>query len=247
MVDTLSYPLGPGDVLLVEVIGEPDMSGELRVAADQCLEIPYAGRVRVGGLTVDQAAVEITRVLGARFLTNPQVALDIVRLASKQVNVSGGLVEPGVYPITSGKTTVSSLVVRAGGLLDPATPHAEIWRDGEAGREVIAVDLEAIFRGEAAADLELMAGDYLSVPPPQQVFVDGKVAKAGGYVYRDGMTITQAIANAGGASGPAKVTAVQLLRGTERRKVNLKRILDGRDPDVVLRPGDQIYVPESVF
>lgn len=246
-MDTLTYQLGPGDVLRVEIVGEPDMTGERRIAGDGTIDIAFAGRVKVAGLTLDAAVAEITRVVGARYVANPQVTLDIVRLNSKRIEVSGGVNKPGVYALSSGKTTVNDLLVRAGGLLDPATPKAEIWRDVPEGRQVIKVDLERISRGEVEADVEILDGDHLNVAPPQQVFVDGKVAKAGGYVYRDGMTITQAIANAGGFAGSARIRAVQLIRGTERIRVNVKRILDGHESDVVLRPGDQIYVPESAL
>lgn len=247
VVDTLTYQLGPGDVVHVEVVGEPDMSGDRRIGSDGTVDIAFAGPVAVGGLTLDQATAEITRVLGARYLTRPQVTLDILKLNSKRVELTGGVVKPGVYALSAGHTTVSDLIVRSGGLVDPATPRAEVWRDGVAGREVLPIDLESVNRGDVSADLELIAGDHLNVPPPPQVFVDGRVAKAGAYVYRDGMTITQAITNAGGFAGSARTTFVQLIRGTDHKRVNVKRILEGHENDILLRPGDQIYVPESAF
>jgi polysaccharide export outer membrane protein len=93
----------------------------------------------------------------------------------------------------------------------------------------------------------VLPGDRLVIPEPKQVFVDGKVGKPGPYVYRDGMTITQALATAGGASETANTTRVQIRRGLDRVIVNVRRILAGNAADMQLRPGDIVYVPESIF
>lgn len=246
-VDVMTYVLGPGDVIDVEVVGEADMSGDKRVGADGSIELPYAGHVQVGGLTLDAATKLLTTRLAEKVLVNPQVLVNLKMAVSKRVEVSGGVSKPGMVTLERGKTTVSDLVVLAGGLVDPSTARAEIWRDGPTGRIILTVDLEAIGRGELAADVEILPGDHFEVPQAQQVFVDGQVQKPAGYSYRDGMTLTQAIANAGGATGTARLTAVQIRRGSEQQVVNVKRVMRGAEADFMLRPGDQIYVPESVF
>ncbi len=246
-VDVLTYVLGPGDVIAVEVVGEPDMSGDKRVGADGSIELPYAGKVVVGGLTLDVATKLLTARLAEKVLVNPQVLVNLKMAVSKRVEVSGGVTKPGMITLERGRTTVSDLIVLAGGLADPSTSRAEIWRDTENGRIIIPIDLEAIGRGGLAADVEILPGDHFEVPQAQQVFVDGQVEKPAGYSYREGMTLTQAIANAGGATGTARLTAVQIRRGSEQQVVNVKRVMRGAEADFMLRPGDQIYVPESVF
>jgi polysaccharide export outer membrane protein len=247
VADARTYPLGPGDVVAVEVVGEAAMSGAMRVGVDGALEIPYAGRVVVEGLVLDAAAERIRGRLAEGYLKNPQVVCTITHLASKRLEVNGGVVRPGVYFIDTGRMTVSQLVVRAGGLVDQSASKAEIWRVTDGVRSIVPVDLEKVTKGDEGADLELLPGDHLQVPQPELVTVNGNIEKAGNLVYRDGMTLTQAIAGAGGATTTAKLTAVVLLRGDERSTVNVKKIIAGRAADVVLRPGDSIYVPESVF
>jgi polysaccharide export outer membrane protein len=245
--DVLTYPLGPGDELRVEVVGQPDMSGDLRVAADGTLTIPLARAVPVAGLTLDQARDAIIADLSDGYLRNPQVILDISTFASRQVAVSGGVLQPGAYPLISGLTTVSRVLLEAGGITDPNAPQAQIWRDTNGTREVIEVDLERLRRGDPAADLPLLPGDQVYVPLADQVFVDGQVQKPGAIAYRDGMTLTEAIIQAGSALGTARLSGVYIMRGGERMNVNLKRILRGKDEDVPLLPADRIYLPESVF
>jgi len=161
------------------------------------------------------------------------------------VSIIGGVTKQGEYPFTARTLHVSEVLVRAGGLIDPSTPSAQVFRDGPSGREVIAVDLEGIGRGDRAADIDLLPGDHLEVPPALQIFVDGQVQKPGTVVFREGMTVTQAVAAAGGAAQTALTTKVTLIREETQIPVNLKRILKGQEADVSLRPGDHVYVPES--
>jgi polysaccharide export outer membrane protein len=85
----------------------------------------------------------------------------------------------------------------------------------------------------------------------KKIFVFGEVQKPGTFQYEDGMNIVQAITLAGGfAQRAAKnsTSVTRLLDGTERRvKVAVEDIGLGRAENFNLRPGDIIFVPESLF
>lgn len=79
----------------------------------------------------------------------------------------------------------------------------------------------------------------------------GEVGKPGQYNLRNDITVTQAIAVAGGFTPTAK-TQVLLYRAVsanwaEVRELKLKDLLNGKkiSEDVHLRPGDMIFVPEK--
>jgi len=244
----VSYELGVGDTVTVEVLGQPDMSGSFPIGPDGAVEIPYAGRVVVANFTVAGAREQIEARLRDGYVKIPQVVVRVEQITSKILKVTGGVVDPGEYPMTAAQMRVSDLVVRSGGLVDPSTPRAEVWR-GEEGvqRQVLVVDLERVSKGDRDADLLLIPGDTLAVPPAQQIFVDGRVKSPGGYLFREGATVSTAVAAAGGADGTALTTKVKLIRGKEQSIINLRRILKGLDADVLLKPGDHVYVPESPF
>ena len=151
------------------------------------------------------------------------------------------------YWLDQGRTTVSQMIVRAGGLSDPTAPRAIVFRDVGGMPTPIPIDLDRINVGDVTADIELRAGDRLYVPPVESVYVEGQVSKPGAIAYRDGMTVTQAIAQGGGALGTARRAGVYIMRGGEKIPVNLKRIQAGEDADIVLRPSDHVYIPESAF
>jgi polysaccharide export outer membrane protein len=86
------------------------------------------------------------------------------------------------------------------------------------------------------------------------VVVGGQVARPGKYDLRGDMTITQAIAVAGGFNTSAKHSQVVLYRRVsenlyEAKLVNVKKIMKSRDltEDTHLKPGDTLFVPQNAF
>ncbi len=247
VAEVLDYQIGPGDVLYLEVVGQPDMTGEERVSGDGNIMVPEAKSVPIAGLTLDQARDAIIGTLAAGYLRNPQVVLNVKEFASKKIAVSGGVKTPDSYAMEGGRSRLSDVLLRAGGLVDPAAPRAEVWRDVQGVRHIIPVDLERLRRGEAEGDIELLAGDTVYVPQVDQVYVDGQVGKPGGVAYRDGMKLTEAIAQAGSVTSLGREQAVTITRDGEQIRVNLKRVLAGKEADFALKPKDHIYIPESTF
>ncbi|MSQ00519.1 MAG: hypothetical protein EXR71_01340 [Myxococcales bacterium] len=244
----VSFELGIGDTVHLEVLGQLEMSGSFPVGTDGAIDVPYAGRVVIGGFTLSGAKEQLEARLRDGYVLNPQVVLTVEQITSKLVKVTGGVEAPGEFPLTRKHTRVSDLLVRAGGLLDPSAPSAELFRLGAGGaRVVVPVDLYLIAKGDITADVEVLANDTLAVPPALEIFVDGHVQKPGSLVFHDGMTVATAVAAAGGLNTTALPTRVKVLRGESQIIVNLKRVLAGKDPDVAVKPGDHINVPESPF
>jgi len=82
----------------------------------------------------------------------------------------------------------------------------------------------------------------------------GQVSKPGKYELRSDLTVTEAVAIAGGFNDKAKHSQVVLFRpieggGYEAKLLNVKKLLATRrlSEDIELQPGDMIYVPQSAF
>jgi len=80
----------------------------------------------------------------------------------------------------------------------------------------------------------------------------GQVAKPGKYDLRSDLTVTEAVAIAGGFDEKSKHSQVVLFRpvaggGFEAKLINVKKLLASRDlsEDVQLQPGDMLYVPQN--
>ncbi len=116
---------------------------------------------------------------------------------------------------------------------------------------------------DVAADLESQLAAYLLDPTvtvvvtaiaQQPVFVIGEVDKPGRIESSGEMTVTRALAAAGGLLSTGKPSSVMVIRTSgvaepEAHRVDVTRILSGKDMsgDLVLAPNDVVYVPKSVI
>lgn len=85
----------------------------------------------------------------------------------------------------------------------------------------------------------------------KKVFVFGEVQKPGTFAYEDGMSVVQAVTLAGGFAKLAaknSVSVTRLVDGTAQKfPVPVEDIAHGRANNVLLLPGDIVFVPESFF
>lgn len=69
----------PTDILEIDVYNEPDLTKEVEVDKKGFITYPLIGRIKVEGLTKDEAEEKIWTLFEKDYLVNPQVALRIVR------------------------------------------------------------------------------------------------------------------------------------------------------------------------
>jgi polysaccharide export outer membrane protein len=85
----------------------------------------------------------------------------------------------------------------------------------------------------------------------KRITVLGQVQRPGSFPLTPGMTLVQAISNAGGLNAIANGERVNLTRkaklGATTVVLSFDSITDGNSPDIPLQAGDQIYVRERVF
>lgn len=161
------------------------------------------------------------------------------------VHVDGMVKVPGDYPLESGMR-VSDLI-RAGGSLEPSAfgGKAELSRftvrDGQQRRtDIINVDLAAVARGDATADLPLQPFDQLSVKEisgwtdQDQVTLQGEVRFPGIYAIQRGETLRSVIGRAGGLTDLAFADGAVFVREElrEREQDQLDRLAERLKSDV---------------
>jgi polysaccharide export outer membrane protein len=119
-------------------------------------------------------------------------------------------------------------------------------RDAEAtGRWVIRLD--ALVRGDLAADVVLKDGDQLMVPDErQEVSVLGEVQYATSHVYERGITRDEYINRSGGLSQRSDRRRIYVVRANGEVVANAGAGWFQRDGGSDIRPGDSIVVPIDV-
>jgi polysaccharide export outer membrane protein len=241
-----SYRVGAGDVLEVQVYQEEDLSATYTLNDDGSFEMPLLGRVEAGGRSVRELSQMLTTDLGSAYLVNPQVSVRVDVYNSQPVRVLGSINEPGVIYLT-GPTTLQELLANAGGVKsDKSAQELVITNEWDATAPQRTVHLGRLLEN-GEGNILLKGGDVVYVSEGQTVTVSGEVDKPGLVSFSDGMTVTEAIAQAGGAAKTANLRKVTITRGSERIPVNVKRILNDKSEDVTLLRDDQLFLRESIW
>lgn len=117
-------------------------------------------------------------------------------------------------------------------------------------REVIQVPMQELLRGEFKYNIPIRQGDTIIVksPPTGTYYIGGHANLTGVYEIQPGnrVTLMQAITAARGLDQVAIPSRTQLVRRVGDTnafvRVDLKRIFNGEDPDIVLKADDHIMI-----
>lgn len=155
--------IGPSDEISVTVFQEPDLSvKEVKIDPSGNLLLPLIGNVQVTGKTAPQVSAEIERLLGAKYLRDPQVTVSVSQAVSQRVSVQGSVKEGGVFPLT-GRTTLLEAVAMAKGTSDTARlSEVVVFRRIKGQRQAAVFNLKNIQRG-IDPDPEVQGGDMVVV------------------------------------------------------------------------------------
>lgn len=161
---SLSTTVGPGDVFEVFVVGEAGLPKEYRVGADGTIDFPYLNHVLVAGAEPqDIARMLKTKLVEAKILQDPQVAVMVKQYNSKRVSIIGQVAKPGTLPWADGMKLVDALS-QSGWFTNIADSNHIILTRHVAREKIVTaiVSVDAITDGEQA-DIPLQAGDTIKV------------------------------------------------------------------------------------
>jgi len=253
------YPVFPGDELRFTVLGQADLSFDVRVPADGAIHYPLIGRVALAGRPLEEIRRDIRERLEKDYLVAAHVSVQVREYSRKRVHVLGAVARPMEYEVPGAKfVTLLQVIAQAGGFAPDAAKHGIIiYRPREIGSpDRVAIEVAAVGIQEGRdRDPVVLPDDIIFVPARESVYVLGHVTRPGAFVVGadHGLTACQAVSLAGGCTRIANESNVRLIRrmGDGSRKtfvVDLARVVGGHpEEDVPLQPGDVLYVPESFF
>ncbi len=218
MVPPQPYKIGPGDYLAITVWDHPElvmpavsMTGSAAaapgalppgytVSAEGKIQFPYAGDVKVEGLTEAQARDLLVQQL-EKNINTPQVTLRVIAYRSKRVYMDGEVKTPGIVAIDDIPLTLPEAISRAGGIT-PLGDQSRISITNEG--EVHWIDLPRLTRQRVnPSAIVLRNGDVVRVSPRDEskVFVIGEVTKPVSLTMHNGrLSLNEALGEAGGVS-----------------------------------------------
>ena len=267
------YRIEAGDVLQIVVWDHPELSASMlpavpvaagagagiagsplqpssgfEVDQDGMLEFPYAGKLKVAGMSTGEVHALLTQRL-SRYLKQPKLTLRVLNYRSKRVYVDGEVKAPGVQPINDIAMTLTEAINRAGGL-NPSADQSRIMVSREG--KTYQVNLpQLVQRGVNPSSVVLAHGDVVRIPSREEskIFISGEVTAPRALAMRNGrLTLNEALGEAGGinpVTGDAR--QVYVVRRTQDESVVYQ--LDANAPGALamaegfeLNPKDVVYV-----
>lgn len=251
-----SYRLGPRDLVAVRVFEEAQLNVDVRVNEDGSIRLPLVGSVDVEGLTADGLGARLKEILERDFLQRASVSVDVLEFRSRPISVIGAVKEPGSLDL-SGRLTLIEALTAAGGVSEVAGDSVHVLRRATNGlTDQVTIRLaDLMVDADPDVNIPIFPNDLINVPAAVGVTVNclGEVASPGSYEFKstDRITLLTALARAGGLTDRAakKILIKRQRPGREPEELvaRYNRIVDGRDPDPVLRAGDVVIVKESFF
>jgi polysaccharide biosynthesis/export protein len=158
-----SYVIGAGDVLMVNVYNEPEVTGKMPVRPDGMISVPLVGDVQASGVTTERLQATLTQKL-TEFVRQPSVTVVVEEMNSRQFNVMGQVQHPGSFPLTR-PTHVMDALAQAGGFAEFAkTKKVYVLRRDANGNSVkLPFDYKRVSQGNGS-DIQLQSGDTVIVP-----------------------------------------------------------------------------------
>jgi polysaccharide biosynthesis/export protein len=240
--------LGPGDLLEVNVYNVPELTTKARVSNSGDLYLPLIDYVHVEGLTQEEAQNLIQKRLeDGGFVRNPHVTIFVDEAASQGVTLLGEFNRPGIYPDTVDRK-LYEVISEGGGFTPSASRKIAIIRRNLA--EPIRIDLPRNLADDLSGNVEVLPGDTITVPRAPIIYVVGDVGRPSGLLVDNGtLTVLQALALAGGTNRTAKMNGARIVRktpaGMTETRIQLKKMLEAKIPDVTLQADDILFVPVS--
>ena len=256
------FTLGPGDKLEIELLDDTNSLATTVVGPDGKIYFNLLPGIDVWGLTLGQTREAIQHDLTKYVRGQPQVNIMLRDVQSKHVWLLGRFQAPGIYNLAA-PTTLLEAIAAAGGSQSFAgqrqiseggplgedladLEHSFIVRDNK----MLPVNFERLLdKGDLTQNIYLEPDDFIYFAPSyaKEVYVLGAVVQPKPVQYVRGMSLMQAIAGACGTVRDAWLGHVTIVRGSLANPqvafVNYYDIVKGTTPDVMLAPGDIVYVP----
>jgi polysaccharide export outer membrane protein len=260
------YRIGPGDVLDVRVARAPELSRE-------AVRVDQGGMLRMPMLDVDIPAACYTEAelaqniakLYKKYKNDPHVDVFVREFQSQPVAVIGAVHGAAQFKLQR-QVRLLEILSLAGGPTEAAGQTVQIVHAGggpfceQSGPSAtenndsstfVAYKLVDTLKGLPEANPLVRPGDIVSIPLADQIFVLGNVLKPSAIPLKEPLTVSKAIAIAGGTAPSTKRDKVRILRqvpgSTQKQEiyVDLKAIEKNKAEDLALVANDIVDVPIS--
>jgi polysaccharide biosynthesis/export protein len=246
------YVIQAGDILAVSVLPAQELSREVVVQPDGNIAFPLIGSLLAKGSTSRELEIKLRANL-KKYVANPTIKVTIKKFSGMQILITGEVKAVGSFNYTE-KVKLMQFISSIGGFTNDANRQAiKIYRGTQDKRTTFTVNIEDMINsGDFSRDFVLEPGDIIEVPKGNpKVSILGDVRNPGYYEHKENMRLLELVSLAGGFTDEANLGKITIINEKDTaspkkiREVNLKNVLSGKQPDILIEKGDTVYFPKK--
>jgi polysaccharide biosynthesis/export protein len=248
-----------GDIIDVDVVGGFEFDWRGTITPEGFLDgiIIYDEPIRALCRSEKDIAADIARA-HSKILRDPKVVVKIIDRSNRAVaRVVGAVRTPTRFSIRR-PVTLKELLVLAGGIASGASGDIAIvrprdlscrqtWGPSDNASELTNIKISDLLSGKSEFNPVILSGDIVTVSRALPIYVIGAVNVPVPLYLTSDLTVSRAIAIAGGLSKDADGSTVTIFRRSGGHTVqiesDLAKLKRGEIEDEILKPFDIIDVP----
>ncbi len=158
------YKIQPGDMLLVSVWKEEDLTQEVIVRPDGHISFPLVGEAKAAGNSVENLRRLIAQRL-KKYIPDPVVTVSVRELSGNTIYVLGKVNRPGVFPIVRDTDVMQAISLAGGTSTYAALNDIKILRRENGRLRALSFKYAEVEKGKRLEqNIVLRAGDVVVVP-----------------------------------------------------------------------------------
>lgn len=241
-----NYVLGAGDKLSVDVYGYIQEHQDVTVNADGYITISKIGVIQASGKTLDVVESNIKAAYGNLYRgftgSSIKVKVSLPEVRSIKITITGEVVAPGTYTMSSLNTVMNALY-KAGGPNEVGSyREVNLIRNNKV---IAKLDLyDVLQNGFSDQNALLHDQDVIQVPTfKERVIVNGETKRTGYFELKEEETLKDAISYAGNFSPKAYTSKIKVYRNNSKDK-EIIDVNQDQYQNFHLKTGDSLLVGE---
>ena len=135
----VSYRLGAGDKLQINVFNQAGLTGEYTLDANGRFTMHLIGKVKAKGLTPTELEAQLVNMLKPDYLVNPRVSVRVQNF--RPLYIIGEVKSPSSYAYVNGMTYLTAVAIAGGYTYRAKKSNVYVVRGDDAEREEIKLDV----------------------------------------------------------------------------------------------------------
>jgi protein involved in polysaccharide export with SLBB domain len=242
----INYIVGTSDQLLIDIYGYSEVSYNLTVSPEGTINVPYAGIIQVGGLSIEAATARIrsklTPIYSGLKSGNTKLSVTLGNIRSIKVILNGEVMKPGTYTLPSLATAFTALYSSGGPTDNGSFRNIEIIRNG---KKIATLDVyDFILNGDLKGNIGLRDQDIINIPTYQKrVEIVGEVKRPAIFEMKPNEDLSKLLEFAGGFTENAYKARIKVLKNTDTER-KIEDVTANEFATYLPKSGDKYFVNE---